>query len=259
MLKKLLFITVGLLFTAVSAKGQLPASLKFKTVEVSDFVAHPDPDDEEDGFAYQIRYFYPSEFSDKAVLEKLQYGLNLDTFGEDFARLSPEQALSDFCNDWAESYLDEIDEYPMSFVFFQYDTLLFANNDLLQFMTISGAQSPDTTFTNVGLALFDLHTGNKYGRDDIFKPEEAGQITKFLITEIQKQFEIDVEKDTPWTADDVWTEDSAFAVFEHGILFYFVDFRNTYGMEEPGFLIPYETILPYLRTGTTVWNLADGK
>ena len=124
---------------------------------------------------------------------------------------------------------------------------------------LSVAESDEVSINFVEFPLFDLRTGDMYSRDDIFKPEEASQIRKLLIAQIDNQLGIDVNEDSVLTADDVWTKDSAFAVFEYGILFYFVDFRNAYGIEEPGFLIPYETILPYLRTGTTVWNLADGK
>ena len=258
MLKKLLFVTVVMLFTAVCVKGQ-PASLKFKNVEIRDTIAHPHSDSDEDGFGYEVRYFYPSDYSDKAVLAKLQNGLNLSTFGEEFARLHPEQALSAYCKNWTESYLDEIDEYPMSFFFCQYDTLVFANNDLLQFMTVALTESADTSITYLDLPLFDLRTGDMYSRDDIFKPEEASQIRNFLIDQIDKQLGIDVNKDKVLTADKVWTKETAFATFEHGILFYFVDFHNAYGIDEPGFLIPYTTILPYLRTGTAVWNLANAK
>jgi len=124
---------------------------------------------------------------------------------------------------------------------------------------LSVAESDEVSINFVEFPLFDLRTGGMYSRDDIFKPGEANQIRKFLITQIDNQIGIDVNEDSVLTADDVWTKDSAFAVFEHGILFYFVDFHNAYGIDEPGFLISYSTMLPYLRTGTPVWNLANGK
>ena len=255
MLKKLLFVTVVMLFTAVCVKGQ-PASLKFKTIDVRDSIAHPLSDSDEDGFGYSIHLHYPSEYSDKAVLEKLQYALIKRIVGEEHALLHPEKAISDFFEQWIEEYTTNPEEYPSYLIYTFWDTILYVNNELLQFLAVDMLVTEEGQLRDFEIIKLNLQTGDEYSRDDIFKPEEASQISKLLITEINNRLGIENSR---LTADDVWTEDTRFSFLPQGAIFYYDDEIGDYELADPNFFIPFEQILPYLRTGTPVWNLANAQ
>jgi hypothetical protein len=79
-------------------------SLKFETIEVNEFMKHPQATTDDEGLRYTISFTYPSEYGDKAVLEALQRKFITHVFGKKHASLTPEAAVNACIEDWKKEY-----------------------------------------------------------------------------------------------------------------------------------------------------------
>ena len=275
-----LAVTVGLFLLA--SCGRQSGALTFKTIKVEDFVKHPKGTEDDHGLKYKISFTYPANYSDKAVLKSLQQkfirytlenltsGYDPDAKAKDYGALTPEKAVDELVADLKKSYLDAIrDESETDDSDFQLRTgwefdinneILFANDALLQLKTeayvyLGGAHGSYGTSSY----LFNLQTGVEYSRDDVFKSEAAADIRRLIINELLKIWTDSWDRDMMYDGIDyIWTEKTDFAVTSAGIQILYSDYEiGSYSMGAPVVVIPYAAIMPYLREGTPVWDVAN--
>ena len=269
-MKKVFFTaTVAILMLVVSC-GQQSASLKFKTIEANKFIKHPKAtDDFRGGMDYEIRFTYPAQYGDKAVLETLQRKFIEHVLGKEYASLTPEKAVKACIEDLKKKYDDDMKAYtddgntPLLYVYAVSDTILFVNDELLQ-MKSYGYISEGGAHGMGGFTahLFNLQTGDEYSRDEmsrdaIFRAETSDFIRWLIVPELLKFWEKEDDAYFSFEYDAVWTENTAFALSSEGIVFLYSDYElGSYSLGSPEITIPFKNIFPFLREGTPVWKLA---
>ena len=262
-----------LTFLAVSCGQRQPktaednnVSLKFETFDVENFEKHPKGTGENDGLSYKINFVYPSEYSDPAVLEKLQKKFIRYTLGEEYIpqavnEVELKKAVDACIAVWKQAYYDNMEELqnansdPDMVIgwHIEYSNVLpFMNETLLQLQTKNGLYpSGAHVFESSSCHLFNLQTGDEYSRDDVFKPEAAGAIRQLIIPELIKQWGEDMEFDR----NKVWTAETNFALTGEGLfIVYNADDLDAFTVGCTSLTLPYEKITPYLREGTPVWE-----
>ena len=270
-------LTAAVALVLTASCNMQPDGLQFKTVETEDFVKHPKGTEEYHGLKYKVSFTYPSRYADKAVLKTLQqqfvktlqswYFQNPDDEpAVDYASMSPEKALNAIIDSWKAKYdedtkseLDEpLPEWATSWELNYNNTIPFVNETLLQLRTetyqyVGGAHG-STWFR---CYLFNLQTGEEYSRDDIFKPESAARIQRLLLVALLNYWEEKSPYDIGLMEDEIWTENTDFALTPEGITFIYSDYElGSYALGCAEVTIPYAKILPHLREGAPVWYVA---
>ena len=259
-MKRLFFLTTAAILASAALYGQQSAPLKFKTIEVEDFLKHPKA--EAHGYprlSYKIRFTYPSEYGNKEVLATLQRTFTEYLLGKKYALLAPDKAVKACIEAWKKGYLEDTKEDPLSYEYICTDTILFVHDALLQMReydySCEGGAHGAGGYT---AHLFNLQTGREYSRNDIFKPEAKDNIIQILTAELLKYWKKEGVKTSSFEKKDVWTENTDFAVTSHGIAFYYSQYAlGMYPSVPADITIPFKTILPCLRQGTPVWELAN--
>jgi hypothetical protein len=250
--------------------------LEFQTIEIEDFVKHPKGVQEDQGLKYKVSFTYPAQYADKTVLRKLQqqfvrslqsyYFQNPDYEPKNYDSLSPEKALKAIVDEWKARYNEETKEeaddlkpeWATVWELNYHNTILFVNETLLQLQTetyqyVGGAHGA----TWFSCRLFNLQTGEKYSRDDIFKPDAAARIHRLLVAALLNYWEVKSPREIQLMEDEVWTETTDFAVTPEGIAFLYSDYElGSYALGCANVTIPYAKIFPYLREETPVWDVA---
>ena len=140
------------------------ASLKFKTIEVTDVVMHPDASDEYRGMHYFVSFTYPAEYGNKAVLKTLQKHIIHETLGEKYASLSPREAVDAYIADRKTLFLeDEIAGRRVEVSGGEKriaNSLLITPDERLQLTVVSSEQWIGSRFWETEhTVIFDLETG----------------------------------------------------------------------------------------------------
>jgi len=248
------------LFLSVSC-GQKSGHIEFQTFHWEDFEKHPQGVAENDGFSYKIDFQYPSQYSDKAVLERLQTLFVRYTLGDEFALsmggangVTLERAVDDYIALYKKayySYIDEMQGYNSDPNFITgwhvecSNAILFENETLLQLQTKDGLYpTAAQVWESASHHLFNLLTGDEYRWDDLFKPGAAEEIRRQHIPELSEYTKID------------------FALTDQGVYFVYdndYDEFTDFMPQSATVTLLYRQILPYLREGTPVWEVASGR
>ena len=250
---KLITVQVlAVLFMSVSC-GQTSGTIEFQTFHLEDFEKHPKGTADTDGFSYKIDFQYPSQYSNKAVLERLQIQFIHYTLGKDYAAVSLSEAVEKYIAVLRNAYYDYLEEMQgynsdPNFVTGWHiecsNSILFLNKTLLQLQTKDGwYPAAAQVWENVSHHLFNLQTGDEYRWDDLFVPDAAEQIRRQHIPALNKYTKID------------------FALTGQGVyLIYDNDYDEFTGFmpENASVTLTYLQIIPYLRKGTPVWEVASG-
>ena len=271
-MRVLLIPQILLIMAVLVSCGQQSGEIRFRTVALEAFEKHPKGTAENDGFSYKINFQYPSKYGDKDVLEKLQTLFVRYTLGEAYARSMSEaelnKAVDAYIDVWKKAYHENMEEMQNlnsdpDFVIGWHvecnNAILFMNSALLQLQTKDGWYPYGAhVFESVSYHLFNLRTGDEYSRDDIFKPEAAENITRLIIPELLKYWNVRTEREVRLQREKIWTQETNFALTAEGILIAYNDNELTeYMPGMPSLTIPYGTIMPYLREGTPVWDVAN--
>ena len=278
-MKVLLIPKLLLIMVVLVACGQQSDEIKFRTIAMEGFEKHPKGIAENDGFSYKINFQYPSKYGDKAVLEKLQTQFIRYTLGEDYTRSVSEtekslseaemkKAVEAYLAVWKKAYYDDMEEMQNlnsdpDFVIGWHiecsNAILFMNDALLQLQTKDGWYPYSAhVFESLSYHLFNLQTGDEYRRDDVFKAETDESIIRLIIPELLKYWNVRSEREVKLQRNKVWTQETNFALTAEGLLIAYNDNELTDFMPGiPSLTIPYEKIMPYLREGTPVWDVAN--
>jgi len=266
---KIITITLATMFFVASCGWQQSKELKFKTINIENFEKHPKAKTEKDGFSYKINLQYPSNYSDNAVLQKLQTKFIQYTLGKEYAQSVSESELKksveNYIAVYKKKYNDNIKEMQKlngdpNFVTGWHiecsNGILFMNETLLQLQTKSGVYPAESqAYENVTYHLFNLQTGKEYKHDDIFKQGTAENIRNILIPALLKQWNIKSLKEWGMEKNQIWTPETQFALTNKGITITHND--EMLGVFSVTF--SYAMMQPFLEEGTPVWEVVSGK
>ena len=235
--------------------------LKFKTIEINEFLKHPHATEDYQGLRYEISFTYPSEFENKDVLAILQSKFIEHVLGKKYVSLSPEDAVKACIEDWKKEYKSDIEDEPFAYEYIYFDTISFVNDVLLQMKSYGysykGGAHGSGGFNAI---LFNIQTGKEYSRNNIFKLESENNIRTTITSELLKYWEVEDDTEFFFEEDAVWREETAFAISSEGITFLYSDYElGSYALGCPEITIPFTDIFPFLYEGTPVWELAKEK
>ena len=266
----LLFIAL-LIFVSC---GQQSNEITFQTFTTENFEKHPKGKAEKDGFSYKINFLYPAKFEDKAVLEILQTQFIRHTLGEKFASMMSgdkpatlKETVDAYIDVWRQAYYDDIKEMqelnsdPDIITGWHIEcgnSILFRNETLLQLHTKDGLYPYAAhVWESASCHLFNLQTGDEYRRDDIFRPEAAESVIRLIIPALLAYWNVRTIREVMIDRNKIWTPETNFAVTDEGIYIMYNDNELTDDMPGmPSLTIPYAQIMPCLREGTPVWDIA---
>jgi len=269
-IKKILLISKILLITVILVSCEQTGEIKFKTISLEGFEKHPKGTAENDGISYKINFQYPSKYSDQAVLQKLQTQFVRYTLGEEYALSTSEaelnKAVEAYIATWKKAYYDNMKEmqdlnsdpdFVIGWHITCNNSILFVNEKLLQLKTMDGWYPYSAhVFESSSYHLFNLQTGDRYNRDDIFKPEVDESIRRLIIPELLKYWNVRSEREVMLQRNKIWTQETNFALTPEGIVIAYNENELTdYMPGMPSLTIPFERIIPYLREGTPVWDV----
>ena len=268
-----------LIMAVLVACGPKSVEIEFQTIAQEGFEKHPKGKAENEGFSYKINFQYPSKYSDNAVLQKLQTQFIRYTLGEKFALSAGEEgrsssedelnkAVEAYIAVWKKAYNDDMKEMQdlnsdPDFVIGWHiecsNAILFLNEKLLQLQTKDGWYPYSAhAYESSSYHLFNLQTGDKYSRDDVFKPETAESILRLIIPELLKYWNVRSEREVMLQRNKILTQETNFALTAEGILISYNDNELTeYMPGMPSLTIPFEKIMPFLKEGTPVWEVAN--
>ena len=242
--------------TTTSTNEQSSIALELKTIDVDEFVKHPKSTNNGQGLHYKISFTYPAEYENKAVLETLQRKFISYVLGADYASLTPETAVKTCIEDWKKAYNNDTKEYPLVYEYTCTNSIIFVNDVLLQMGVYNYVQQGGAHgFGGSSSHLFNLQTGKEYSRNDIFNPDKADEIRWTIIEALQNYLGLEEGDETPDFGEDVWSENTNFAVNKEGIVLNYDNSLGYNAIQEP-IAIPYINIMPCLRENTPVWELA---
>ena len=265
---KLITLITVLAIMSVSCRQQ-SGKIEFQTFHLEDFEKHPKGMKENDGFSYKINFVYPSEYSDKTVLDKLQKKFIRYTLGEEYIpqsvnKVELRKSVDAYIAELKKAYYNNVEELQNlnsdpNFVTGWHiecsNSILFMNETLLQLETKDGLYPSEAhVYENVSCHLFNLQTGDEYRRNEVFKSESAENIRKLIIPELLKQWNIQSLDEWGIERNRIWTPKTNFAITNEGMLIA----QNDDELGSYSLTIPYAKILPYLREGTPVWDVASG-
>ena len=264
-MKKKTFLTTAAALLLLAASCGQPAgssseSLKFATIDIEDFLKHPQATNEEEGLKYKISFIYPEQYAVKNVLTALQRDFIAHVLGSKYASLAPEAAVKACIEDWKKEYLDQTGKEPLAYHYLCADTVLFVNDALLQMVTYGyvfagGAHGMESFEAH----LFNLQTGKEYSRSDIFKTDtDSENNLRWLIrAELLKYWEKEEDDDLSMEEEAVWNDNTHFAVIDEGVIVLYTDYQlGSYSLGSPKIALPFITIFPFLRPETPVWEVA---
>jgi hypothetical protein len=217
--------------------------------------------------AYDLTFTYPVYYKD-GDLAKLQQQFIAGNFGDKYKKIKPADVLQTFWTTSSSEYNDaEMKEiiaewdadksmYAVTYDIVHRNTLLRLEGNLLQYVDNSfyytgGAHGSAATKYHI----IDLRTGKPVLYKDIFKENATDAVTKLIITDYLKQ--------RKWQALDEYASESNFAspdnirMEDTGLTFHYGQYAvASYADGVWDMFVPYNQLLPYIKTDSPVYEIA---
>ena len=222
----------------------------------------------------QINFVYPVNYPDREILKLIQQQFVSDFFGEQYAALTPEDAVEKYTSSFIETYKEmesnfkvETENHDMEIETMWYvheesttGTILFNYNDLLSFVVskeyyFGGAHGGH----NYANRVIDLKTGRRITEDIIFVNDYHDDLTKIIIDAIALSNNVEIselENIGFFNVDEI-VPNNNFYVDETGITYTFNEYEiAAYVVGPVSVQIPYDKIRHLLREESPVAGLA---
>lgn len=191
----------------------------------------------------QINFTYPTELSDKEMLEKVQKEFVISYFGENYGRLSPQEAVDKYTEDYLNAYkeleadfkqeLQKSDNAPVQAWYSYYEMssidIVFNEADLLSytvnFENYTGGAHGSHSFVN---HVISLQTGEPVTEEEIFVDNYQDTLAQILVDQIAEQNNVEEAKELEnigfFSIDEIFPNGN-FLVDETGITYYFNEYE----------------------------------
>ncbi len=209
----------------------------------------------------QINFIYPSQYDNKDILKKIQNQFVCDYFGEQYDSMPPQEALSQYTNDYLNSYKElekdfksEIEKDPKAPVsaWFSYFEMLtghiaYNKNNIISytigFENYTGGAHGSHAYNN---HVIDLQTGAIVTEEEIFTDNYQDELAAILIDAIAKEQGVDKPKDLEnigfFSVEEIFPNNN-FLVNEEGLTYTFNEYEiAAYVVGAINIFLPYENI-----------------
>ena len=256
-------------------KSNTPNDIVYDSISIAK-IYHLENDSTRPSCSLKIDYLYPTEYSDKQILTKIQQILNLVAMeDEKYEQLPPVDAINEYVEDYINNYKREAKEQFPNWkasgdsedYYSYYKTLdskiLFDMGGLLSYqvssMDYKGGANSSTAFRNV---VIDLKTGEMITEQDIFMSDYKSELNSMIIKNIIEQNKVQKAEDLIefgyWGIEDL-TSNSNFSVDDRGLTYVFNP--GEYSAPSLGAInifLTYEEIINILKSESPI-SILSGK
>ena len=216
-----------------------------------------------------IDFNYPVECPDKTVLPILQKQFVVAYFGDDYAELTPQEAVNKYVEDYITGYKEleedfkkDIEENETPGSWYSYyemsqNEVVFNEGGLLSF-TVSfenytGGAHGSHSYTNFTLNTKD---GKRITEEDLFVEDYQDSLAKLLIDEITKKNNLQDPKGLEdigyFSVDEIYPNNN-FYIDATGITYTFNEYEiASYALGQTEVHLSFEQIMPLLKEGSPV-------
>jgi hypothetical protein len=254
-------------------KVDAPNNIVYDSITVSK-IYHLDNDSTNPSCSLKIKFIYPSQYADSAILNKIQKEFNYALLeDESYEILSPENAVDKYITDYIANYIEaakvqfpdwvdseDTDDY-FSFYKDLSSKILFNKSDIISYQTSAmdykGGANSSTIYKNV---VFDLKTGYPVTEKDIFIPEYKTALSSMLTNKILVQNNVtkaeDLLESGYYGIEDIASNNNFF-IDENGLTYIFN--QGEYSAPSLGVIkVPftYEELRPILKENSPISHLS---
>ncbi|MEG1543990.1 MAG: DUF4163 domain-containing protein [Tannerellaceae bacterium] len=158
----------------------------------------------------QIKFNYPVKFANKEVLQKIQKEFVVAYFGENYEKLTPQEAVDKYTKDYLKAYkelepdlkaeLAKSDDAPIAawFSYYEMSTNQIVYNEkgllsyIVNFENYTGGAHGSHSHTN---HVVNLKTGMPITEEEIFNEDYQDTLAQLLVDKIAKQNKVDDAKE----------------------------------------------------------------
>lgn len=224
----------------------------------------------------QLSFIFPEKYADKEILKKIQKQFVLSYFGENYENMSPEEAATQYTEDYLKAYkeleddfkteLAKSDESPVGAWFSYYemssDDIAYNKNDLLcytvNFENYTGGAHGAHSFTN---RVLNLKTGEPVTETDIFIENYQDELAQIIIDHITKQNNVENSKELEnigfFSVDEIFPNGN-FLVDDNGITYTYNEYEiAAYVVGATNVHLPFSEIGHLLKKDSPIAHLID--
>jgi hypothetical protein len=218
------------------------------------------------GCSLQIRFIYPVDLYDKAILESVQQLFVLDFFGSKYVDMTPQNAVEKYAEDYINSIMKEAKALEEDMPAFEYYEMLnnriIYNRNLLLSVTVNRE-----TFTggahgahNYVNRVIDLKTGRLLSEKDLFIDDYREDLAKIIVDNIAVSNNVDSTSDLEnfgfFNVNEI-SPNGNFYVDDTGITYTFNEYEiAAYALGPVVVQLPYEQVRHLLRADSPLSAIA---
>lgn len=223
----------------------------------------------------QICFTYPSKFADKALLKKLQNSFILSYFGEEYADLSPAEAVEKYTDHYLKEYkelekdfqaeVENAGDSPVGSWYSYYemsnDDIAYNENDILSytvnFENYTGGAHGAHAYTN---HVLNLKTGKPLTEEELFVDNYQDNLARILVDRIADAYDVENAKELEnagfFSVDEIFPNGN-FLVDANGLTYTFNEYEiAAYVVGPVTVQLPYEEIRYLLKKDSPIAHLA---
>nr|WP_234367814.1 DUF3298 and DUF4163 domain-containing protein [Parabacteroides pacaensis] len=224
----------------------------------------------------QIKFTYPVKYKDPAILKNIQQIFVDSYFGEEYASLSPAEAVEKYTTDYINAYKDLEQDYKKdvekaratngqvgawySYYEMSSNDIVYNENNILSFVNrlenyTGGAHGAHAVTNHV----INLKTGKLITEQDIFVADYQDTLAKLLVNKIAAQNNVKDPKELEnagfFSVEEIYPNGN-FLVKEDGIVYTFNEYEiAAYVVGQTKVFLPYNELQLVLRKDSPISQL----
>lgn len=276
LLKSIVLCNVAVMLTCCNAGMKQPEknNITFDSLAVDKSYGIRDVETDPD-CSLEIRFTYPTVSEDKEALEKIKQQFIISFFGDKYYQLSPENAATQYTEDYIQTFREEEKEYLANLENHDlhleeswlvsnrsiHNEIVYNQNGLLSFVvntsySAGGAHEAHS----VANCVVDVKTGQRISEKEIFVDGYKVELSRILVDEIVKTNHVkeagELETIGFFDADEISPNENFYAD-DTGITYTFNEYEiAAYAVGAVSVRIAYEKIRHILHSEGTVANVA---
>lgn len=209
----------------------------------------------------QINFVFPSKYTNKDILERIQQSFITLYFGENYINKSPQEATNQYVEDYLSAYKDlekdfqsELEKDPQSpvgawFSYFEMssDKIAYNKNDLISFTinfeNYTGGAHGSHSYQN---HVINLKNGAIVLEEDIFIPNFQDELASIIINKLVEQNNLKDPKELEnigfFSVEEI-VPNSNFLITDEGLTYTFNEYEiAAYAVGAINVFLPYNEI-----------------
>jgi hypothetical protein len=222
----------------------------------------------------QIKFVYPSSYSDKKILTRMQEAFVSQYFGDTYTGMKPKDACQQYAKDYLEAYKDLEEDFqnelkndpeaPVQSWFSYYETssdrIVFNKAKLISFEisfeNYTGGAHGSHSYQN---RVINLANGSVLTEEEIFVPNYQEELSAILVDKIVEQNGLKDAKELEnlgfFSVDEI-VPNSNFLVTEEGLTYTFNEYEiAAYAVGAINVFIPFKDLRFLIRENSPIHDL----